>query len=202
MKILIAEDEEIARVRLEAILKKEGHEVVTVEDGQKAWKTFQTGYFPVVISDWLMPVVNGLVLARQIRKFQRDNYSYVVLITALEGKANYLEAMKAGADDFITKPVDREQLMARLHVAERILGLRRHLNQLEGLLQICSFCKKIRNERQRWEPLEVYVGRHSDARFSHGICKECSEEFLGVSLDDEDTIGETPALGNEPQPPR
>ena len=180
---------------LEAILLKNGHEVVVAEDGQKAWKAFQSDYFPVVISDWLMPVVNGLVLARQIRKFQRDNYSYVVLLTALGGKANYLEAMKAGADDFITKPVDREQLLARLHVAERILGLRRHLSQLEGLLQICSFCKKIRNERHRWEPLEVYVGRHSEARFSHGVCKECSEEFLGVSFDDDEVIDGTDAPG-------
>ena len=186
MKILIAEDEEISRISLEAILQKQGHEVVAVEDGQKAWKAFQDDYFPVVISDWLMPVVNGLVLARQIRKFQRDNYSYVLLLTALEGRANYLEGMRAGADDFISKPVDREQLLARLHVAERILGLRRHLIQLEGLLQICSFCKKIRNERNRWEPLEVYVGRHSTARFSHGVCAECSQQFLGVNLDEDE----------------
>ena len=198
MKILIAEDEEIARVRLEAILKKEGHEVVTVDDGQKAWKVFQTDYFPVVISDWLMPIVNGLVLARQIRKFQRDNYSYIVLITALEGKANYLEAMKAGADDFIVKPVDREQLIARLHVAERILGLRRHLNQLEDLLQICSFCKKIRNEEHQWEPLETYVGRHSHTRFSHGICKQCGEEFIGMDLDEDESVDGTQALESKP----
>jgi len=192
MKILIAEDEGIARVSLEALLRKEGHDIVSVEDGQKAWKAFQTDYFPVVISDWLMPVVSGLVLARQIRKFQRDNYSYIVLITALEGKANYLEAMRAGADDFISKPVDREQLISRLHVAERILGLRRHLIQLEGLLQICSFCKRIRNERDRWEPLEVYVGRNSRARFSHGICKECRKEFLDLPDEEDEPFEEIP----------
>ena len=189
MKILIAEDEEISRMALEAILLRQGHEVIAVEDGQKAWKVFQSDYFPVVISDWLMPVVSGLVLARQIRKFQQNNYSYVILLTALEGKTNYLEAMRAGADDFITKPVDRDQLLARLHVAERILGLRRHLSQLEGLLQICSFCKKIRNEHNRWEPLEVYLGRHSEARFSHGVCKQCGTDFLGIDFEESEPSG-------------
>lgn len=185
MKILVAEDNEVFRAVLETTLRKLGHEVVCAEDGQKAWKIFKSDYFPVVISDWLMPLADGLVLTHQIRKFERDRYSYVILLTALDGKANYLEAMKAGADDFLPKPLDREALIARIHVAERILGLHSYINRLEEMLPICSFCKRIHNEKNLWEPLEDYVGRKSETRFSHSICPECSVEFLDHPLEDE-----------------
>ena len=109
MKILIAEDENISRMVLEASLKKRGHEVAAVENGLKAWEAFQKEYFPVLISDWLMPEMDGLALFRKIRELPRDNYTYLVLLTSLEGKTNYLEAMEAGADDFMTKPFDAEQ---------------------------------------------------------------------------------------------
>jgi PleD family two-component response regulator len=99
------------------------------------------------------------------------------LLTILGGKTNYLEAMNAGADDFITKPFDSEQLAARLHVAERILGLRKHVTQLEGLLPICACCKKIRDEQSHWQQIETYVEQHSQARFSHSICPECAEKY-------------------------
>src|SRR5580693_9352810 len=145
MKILIAEDENISRMVLEASLKKRGHEVAAVENGLKAWEAFQKEYFPVMISDWMMPEMDGLALCREVRRSPRDRYTYLVLLTALEGKTNYLEAMDAGADDFITKPFDADQLTARIHVAARILGLHKHVRQLEGLLPICAGCKKIRD---------------------------------------------------------
>ena len=133
---------------LEASLKKRGHEVAAVENGLKAWEAFQKEYFPVIISDWMMPEMDGLALCRKVRKLPRENYTYLVLLTSLEGKTNYLEAMDAGADDFMTKPFDADQLTARIQVAERILGLHRHVTQLEGLLPICCSCKKIRDGKQ------------------------------------------------------
>ncbi len=178
MKILIAEDDNISRLVLEAKLKNQGHDVTSVDNGQRAWKEIEKDYFPVLIVDWMMPVLNGLALCRQIRKVQRNQYTYVILLTAKEGKASYLEAMKAGVDDFMTKPCDDEQLVTRIHVADRILGLRQQVTQLEGLLPICSFCKKIRNEKSSWENLEGYVGRFTETRFKHSICEECSTDFL------------------------
>ena len=86
MKILIAEDENISRLVLEASLKERGHEVVAVENGLKAWEAFQKEYFPVLISDWLMPAMDGLDLFRNIRELPHDNYTYLVLLTALEGR--------------------------------------------------------------------------------------------------------------------
>lgn len=172
MKILIAEDDTSSRLVLEAILRKAGHDVVVTVDGRHAWDTWQEQCFPVLVSDWRMPAIDGLELCRRIRQMGSPSYTYVILLTAHGGKANYLEAMDAGADDFLGKPVDEDALVARLHVAERILGLREHVKRLEGILSICSYCKKIRDVSQ-WRQMEIYVAEHSDAEFSHGICPGC-----------------------------
>jgi serine phosphatase RsbU (regulator of sigma subunit) len=127
MKILIAEDDKISQLLLASTLAKQGHEVVAAENGLEALEAFQKDYFPVLISDWLMPGMDGLALCRQIRKLQREDYTYIVLLTSLEGKANYLEGMESGADDFMNKPFDSDQLRSRIHVAERIIGLQRRL---------------------------------------------------------------------------
>jgi phosphoserine phosphatase RsbU/P len=178
LKILIAEDENISRMVLEASLKKRGHEVAAVENGLKAWEAYQREYFPVIISDWLMPVMDGLALFRKVRALQHESYTYLVLLTSLEGKTNYLEAMEAGADDFMTKPFDADQLTARVQVADRILGLHRQVNQLEGLLPICCSCKRIKDGKDHWERVENYIEIHSEARFTHGYCPECYDKWM------------------------
>jgi phosphoserine phosphatase RsbU/P len=91
--------------------------------------------------------------------------------------------MEAGADDFITKPVDIEELHARLKVADRILGLRRHMQQLEGLLPICSYCKRIRDQAEQWQSIERYLEKRSEAQFSHGICPDCYSKVVQPQLD-------------------
>jgi phosphoserine phosphatase RsbU/P len=182
LKILVAEDENVSREVLEASLKKRGHEVVALENGLKAWEAIEREYFPVIISDWLMPVMDGLALFRKIRGLPRDNYSYLVLLTSLEGKTNYLEAMDAGADDFMTKPFDADQLTARIQVANRILNLHSHVNQLEGLLPICCSCKKIRDGKGNWQRVEKYIEVHSEVQFTHGYCPECFEKLMHTNF--------------------
>ncbi len=178
MKILIAEDDPVSRRVLAMTLEKMGHDVRVAEDGRQAWETFQTDYFPVIVSDWMMPNLDGLEICRLVRAAQRDRYTYVILLTALDGKANYLEAIDAGVDDFLTKPLDRDLLAARLRVAERILGLRQHIQQLEGLLPICCYCKSIRDEQGKWQVLENYLEGRSKAEFTHGICPTCYEKAM------------------------
>ena len=131
MRVLIAEDDTTSRLILEEIMTQLGHDVVTAANGQEAWAIFNREHVPLVISDWMMPDLDGIELCRRIRAENRERYTYIILLTALGGKENYLEAMRAGADDFASKPLDADQLHARLRVAERILGLQRELVQLE-----------------------------------------------------------------------
>ncbi|MBI4658914.1 MAG: response regulator [Verrucomicrobia bacterium] len=173
MKILIAEDDSVARSILTGALRKHQHDFVVTLNGRQAWDAFRKDYFPVVISDWIMPEMDGLELSRAIRSMLRTNYTYIIILTSMSGKANYLEAMEAGADDFINKPFDEEHLVARLHVAARILGLRKHVKQLEGLLPICAYCKRIRDEDSVWQPIERYIASRSEAKFTHTICPDC-----------------------------
>lgn len=127
MRILIAEDDDVSRMVLEAMLQEQGHEVVATKNGLQALQSFQENFFAVIITDWLMPVMNGLELAQEIRKIRRNDYTYIIMLTSLGGTMNYREAINAGVDDFITKPVDDDQLICRIHVAERILGLCRQI---------------------------------------------------------------------------
>jgi len=173
MRILVADDDTVSRLLLVAALRKLGHEVVATKDGREAWSAFQTETFPLLILDWMMPEVDGLDLCRRVRAENRARYTYIILLTMMEGKGSYLAAMDAGADDFITKPFDDDQLAARLHAAERIVNLQSEVKQLQGLLPICSWCKKIRNDHNEWQQVEEYLASRTDANFSHGICQEC-----------------------------
>jgi two-component system cell cycle response regulator len=128
MKILIAEDDRDSRELLGWILEKLGYQVVAVENGKQAWEAYRQGKFRLVISDLLMPDVDGLELCRRIRASSHSKYTYIILLTALIGKKQYLEGMEAGADDFVTKPFDADELRARLRVAERILSLQADAN--------------------------------------------------------------------------
>ena len=183
MKILIADDDATSRMVLKVTLNKLGHDVVATSDGDQAWEALQKEHFPVLISDWLMPGTDGLALCRMIRRMHRDNYTYIILLTIMGGKANYLEAMGAGADDFVTKPFDKDHLAARLRVAERILGLRQHVRQLEGILHTCSYCNRINDDEGNWQPIESYVAQRSEAEFSHGFCPDCYEKHIKPDLE-------------------
>src|SRR6059036_30328 len=112
MNVLLAEDDAVARMTLSAVLKGLGYEVTEAKHGGEAWGNLQLGYFPIVISDWSMPEVDGPELCRRMRARATDRYSYFLLVTATGGKERYLEGMEAGADDFITKPIDMDELRA------------------------------------------------------------------------------------------
>jgi len=122
MKVLIAEDDRDSRELLAWMLEKLGYQVVSTANGKEAWDAFRKGRFRIVISDVLMPEIDGLELCRRIRLHKQSKYTYIIMITALIGKKDYLEGMEAGADDFVTKPFDADELKARLRVAQRIIS--------------------------------------------------------------------------------
>lgn len=125
MKILIAEDDTISRFFLEKTLKKFDHTVTACKDGAEAWKAFQEGEYAVVISDWMMPEMNGLELCRLIRSTSRSASCYFMIVTARTSRTDFIEAMAVGADDYITKPLDSDEIEVRLHMAERRLAIKR-----------------------------------------------------------------------------
>lgn len=122
MKILIAEDDRDSRELLTWLLQKLDYQVTAATNGKEAWDMYRKGRYRIVISDVLMPEVDGLELCRKIRLHKQSKYTYIIIVTALIGKKDYLEGMDAGADDFVTKPFDLDELKARLRVAQRIIS--------------------------------------------------------------------------------
>jgi sigma-B regulation protein RsbU (phosphoserine phosphatase) len=183
MKILIADDDVISQILLSEQLRTLGHEVFEASDGHKAWRLYESIRPQVVITDWMMPKIDGLELTRMIRAEKREIYTYIICLTILHGKGSFLEAMASGADDFVTKPFDTEQLVARLHAAERILGLQHEVKQLQDLLSICSYCKKIKEDDDTWVTLESYISKKTETSFSHGICPDCYQEHVKPTLE-------------------
>src|SRR5438067_5301157 len=135
MRVLIADDEPVSRRLLQSHLQKWGYEVTAAADGAEAWQLFEAGDSPIVITDWMMPGVDGAELIRRIRAAPRPGYVYTVLLTARSQKEDLVEGMEAGADDFLTKPFDRDELRVRLRGAERILGLERSLAEQNRVLR-------------------------------------------------------------------
>lgn len=174
MKILTVEDEGTSRSILRLALARLGHEIVEAVDGEEAWTLLQGEPLRLIVSDWTMPRLDGLELCRRIRGSHAPEYTYFILLTARDhSEENQFAAMEAGVDDFLTKPLHAHDLWTRLRVAERILRSTTHLHQLEGLLPICSYCKKIRDDQNYWQQIERYLSTHTHAKFSHSICPDC-----------------------------
>jgi signal transduction histidine kinase len=127
MKVLIADDSPVMRTLLRSCLQAWQYEVVEADDGAAAWELFQRGDFALVLTDWLMPEMDGLELTRHIRAHDQPGYVYIILLTAKSEKADLVEAMDAGADDYLAKPFDRDELRVRIREGERIIRLERTL---------------------------------------------------------------------------
>ena len=129
MKVLIAEDEAATRMRLQRNLEKMGFEPTVAENGAEAWKLFQEGEFPLVLTDWMMPEMDGLELVQKIRSNGQEQYTYIIMLTSKSEKSEVVEGMEAGADDFVTKPFDRNELRVRVRAGQRIIELERALSE-------------------------------------------------------------------------
>jgi phosphoserine phosphatase RsbU/P len=198
MKVLIAEDDTVSRRLLETTLMRWGYEVVVASDGVEAWEALQGDDAPsLAILDWMMPGMDGLEVCRRIRKMPSSTPPYLILLTAKGGREDLVTGLEAGANDYVTKPFNREELRARVQVGVRMVELQQSLadrvkaleealarvKQLQGLLPICSYCKKIRDDQNYWQQVESYIAEHSQAQFSHSICPDCYEKLVKPELD-------------------
>ena len=173
MKILIADDMQVFRLVLSMALKKLGHDVLATSDGEEAWQAFRQGDFPVLITDWQMPNMDGLELCRRIRALSRPLYTYIIVLSSMDSQPNYMEAIEAGTDDFLNKPLEQNLLAARLCVAERVGGQMTKLQQVQVLLPICPTCKKISDGGDQWLRMEEYVAKHCLATVTSSRCPHC-----------------------------
>jgi DNA-binding response OmpR family regulator len=191
MHVLIADDDRIAREVLSRSLAKMGYDVTATADGAEAWDHLQRITDPTLaILDWMMPHIDGPDVLRRARAERPLANMYLILLTALESRRDVIAGLEAGADDYIVKPFDPDELRARVQVGVRVLTLQERLTeqvaelqaalsnvkQLRGLLPMCSYCKRIRGDDQYWQQVEAYITEHSDAQFSHGICPACYAE--------------------------
>jgi phosphoserine phosphatase RsbU/P len=179
VKILAVEDDAVARAVLRQALRRLGHETIEAADGESAWELLQHEPVRVVVSDWVMPRSDGLDLCRKIRARVGTDYIYFILLTSNDAtQENQATAADAGVDDFLIKPLNLQGLWTRLRVAERILRYTTQVRQLEELLPICSYCKKIRDDRNYWQQIEGYISDRTGSDFSHSVCPDCYQRVL------------------------
>jgi len=192
MKILIAEDDPVSRRLLQATLIKWGYEVTVTANGKEAWQALQSPEAPsLLILDWLMPEMDGVEICREARRSAAHQSAYIILLTSRGSKEDIVTGLEEGADDYVTKPFDHGELRARVQVGSRVVQLQSALadrvkeleeamssvKTLQGLLPICCYCKKIRDDGNYWHRVESYIAGHANVRFSHGICPDCSAKL-------------------------
>lgn len=197
MQVLIADDDAASRHLLRAALGGWGFAITEAVDGGGALRILEGSSPPdIALLDWIMPGVDGLEVCRRVRAALPTAPTYIILVTARGGVESVMQGLQAGADDYIAKPFDPRELRARLHAGVRIVELQKALlerfheleealkrvKQLQGLLPICSYCKKIRNDRNYWEQVDSYLASHSEVQFSHGVCPDCYEVYLKPQL--------------------
>ncbi len=213
MRVLIAEDDAVSRRVLETMLVKWGYEVIVTSDGRQAWEMIQQVDAPhLAILDWMMPKMDGVEVCRHARALERARRMHLILLTAKGRKEDIVTGLQAGADDYLTKPFDKEELRARVNAGVRILQLQAELADrvrdleaalanvklLQGLLPICCYCKKIRDDGNYWQQVEHYLTAHSDAQFSHGICPDCYETVIKPQLAELDRQRDAAAVTTDP----
>lgn len=196
-RVLLADDDPVQVLTLKKALTRWGFVVEVHRDGKKAWEAAQREDAPsLLVLDWTMPGLNGDEICRRIRALRTSKPTYILMLTGRRDKEDIIAGLHAGADDYLQKPANREELRARIRNASRTIELQLSLakrvfeleaalskvKQLQGLLPICAYCKKIRSDNNYWQQVESYLSSFSDVRFSHGICPDCYERIVEPQL--------------------
>ncbi len=197
--VLLVEDDRATRLHLRRTLEKAGYSVLTTGDGAEALELLEGNLPDLVLTDWMMPGMDGPELVRALRAEPRTEALYVIMLTVRSERDDTVMALDLGADDFVGKPFDPRELLARIRaglrirrlqaqVDERTARLERTVDELEqalaevqslqDLLPICAWCNKVRDDEAYWHTLESYLAARAGVRFTHGICPDCRDEVL------------------------
>lgn len=198
LKILIADDDPASRALVAAMISMFGYEAVMAEDGMQALACLTSRNPPsVAILDWMMPGLEGIEVVRRVRASQGLLPPYLIMLSSKDSREDRMLGLEAGVDEYLSKPIDPMELKARVAVGSRIVALQQaladrveeleealaHVKLLQGIIPICSYCKKIRDDHKFWHQMEQYLSTHSEAVFSHAICPECWEKRVRPELD-------------------
>ncbi len=190
-RVLVAEDHAATRFMLSSLLERHGYQVQAVNDGYMAQGMLAVPDGPcIALLDWGLPRQTGLEICRAVRRQPQQRFIYIIIVTARDTVQDLAEAFEAGADDFIRKPCDPVEILARLRSGQRIVELEHRLSariteceealdnvrRLKRLLPICMYCKKVRDDSQYWQEIEHYIHQETGTDFSHGICPDCMAE--------------------------
>ena len=196
MRILVAEDDPVTRRILESTLARLGWEVITASDGTAAWRILENlegkNAPELVVLDWMMPGMDGIEICRKLRSTPGFELMYIILLTSRSEKEDLAMGLVAGANDYITKPFHPIELESRVMVGRRMVKLQtslavrireledalKHVKRLQGLLPICSYCKKVRNETNYWQQVDSYLSSHSDLELTHSVCPDCFAKVM------------------------
>ena len=207
LRVLVADDDPVTVKALARLLTGWGYAVETAEDGGEALRVLCGPNPPLLaILDWVMPELDGLEVCRRVRAAGLAQTPYLLLLTGRTNPADLVAGLEGGADEYVTKPTDFHELRARVQAARRVVELQGRLaervreleealareQRLQGLLPICAWCRKVRNDSNYWQRVEEYVSEHSEVRFSHGICPDCLRGLEGEIRPGADADGPPP----------
>jgi sigma-B regulation protein RsbU (phosphoserine phosphatase) len=187
IKILIADDHELSRFKLKTDLEKWGHEVTVAEDGEQAWELFQRHPFAILITDWMMPKLDGLELVKMIRAADQADYVYIIMLTAKAEKHDLVAGMGAGADDFLVKPFHRDELQVRLRAGIRITKLNRQLNETNRRLE--RGLEAAAQIQQSFLPTVKPQFKGYEFAWGHNPCGKLGGDMFNVVALGEDRVG-------------
>ncbi len=191
MKVLLVEDEYTTRLTVQVVLEGWGYTVDSAEDGAVGWELVQRNDGPqIAILDWEMPGFDGLELCRKIKALRRRTPVYVILLTAKDAQQDILKGFAAGADDYMTKPFDDNELRARVRVAAKLVSTQEelavsndelrdalnHVALLQGDFSFCTQCHKVENNEGVWKTLAECQSDQDDPRFNYMVCPDCAKE--------------------------
>ena len=200
LKILLVDDEPVNLQFLKGALREE-YDIFESPNGFDAIEQIKKTMPDLILLDVMMPDISGFDVSRIIRSEEAFSAIPILFLTGKDTLEDELEGLEAGGIDYLRKPVNirllkvrvhnhleltrknnlireqRDQLVRKNEELESALG---RIKRLEGIIPICSYCKKIRDDQQSWQKLETYISRHSEAVFSHGACPECAAEQFKI----------------------
>lgn len=203
ISILYVEDEQVTRSAVARMLKRRVTTVYEAENGQEGLDMYKQYSPDIVISDIRMPVLDGMEMSKEIKAMDKD--SKIILTTAHSDASILINSIEVGIDKYIMKPLDmaalfssvekcaenimlekkvRQQNQEKDELIARLQDALDNVKKLSGLLPICAYCKKIRNDDGYWKQIEGYIAEHSEAEFSHSICPDCVKRLYPNIIQD------------------